>query len=149
MCNDDERAALLHGVDIRNWIAGNAERDPLSRRKLTFKNRHQVRADTSNQLPYAMSFPYSYISCPCTDVSIPISGGNLPQDDVDEEQERTFDPRSARANYSLYPLEHLLYCEDCQQMRCPRCTIEEIVCWYCPTCLFEMPSSMLRSDGYR
>ena len=90
-----------------------------------------------------ISFPYTYISCPCTDA------GNAPPDDDEEEQEWTFDPSSPRANYSLYPLEHLMYCEDCHQIRCPRCTIEEIVCWYCPTCLFEMPSSMLRSDGYR
>ncbi len=96
-----------------------------------------------------MSFPYSYISCPCADVSIPTDVGNAPQGDEDEEQERTFDPSSQRANYSLYPLEHLMYCEDCQRIRCPRCTVEEIVCWYCPTCIFEMPASILRGDGYR
>ena len=95
-----------------------------------------------------MNFPYTYISCPCNDVSTPINTGTKVQDD-EEEQERTFDPRSRRANFSLYPLEHLLYCEDCQQIRCPRCTAEEIVCWYCPSCLFEMPLSVLKSEGPR
>ena len=66
-----------------------------------------------------------------------------------EEEERTFDPRSPRSNYSLYPPEQLLYCEDCHQIKCPRCITEEIVCWYCPNCLFETPSSMVRSEGNR
>jgi len=96
-----------------------------------------------------MAFPYTYISCPCTDVSTPINGSKEPQNDEDDEQERTFDPRSSRANFSLYTIQHLLYCEDCQQIRCPRCTIEEIVAWYCPSCLFEMPSSMVKSEAGR
>lgn len=95
-----------------------------------------------------MNFPYVYISCPCTDVSTPNHGKAESQND-EEEQERTFDPRSPRANFSLYPLEHLLYCEECQQIRCPRCILEEIVCWYCPSCLFEMPLSVVKSEGPR
>ena len=99
--------------------------------------------------PFTMTnFPYTYISCPCNDVSTTISSSAKMQDD-EEEQEKTFDPKSRRANFSLYPLEHLLYCEDCQQIRCPRCTAEEIVCWYCPSCLFEMPLSVLKSEGPR
>ena len=70
-------------------------------------------------------------------------------EEVDEEEERTFDPRSPRSNFSLYPPEQLLYCEDCHQIKCPRCITEEIVCWYCPHCLFETPSSMVRSEGNR
>lgn len=105
------------------------------------------------QLSYAshsiiMNFPYTYISCPCTDISAP-TDGNREVQEGEEEREPTFDPRSPRANFSLYPLEHLLYCEDCQQIRCPRCIIEEIVCWYCPSCLFEMPLSVVKSEGPR
>ena len=95
-----------------------------------------------------MNFPYTYISCPCNDVSATISAGAKAQGD-EEEQEMTFDPRSGRSNFSLFPIEHLLYCEDCQQIRCPRCTAEEIVCWFCPSCLFEMPLSVLKSEGPR
>lgn len=108
-------------------------------------------------------FPYTYISCPCTDTSIPeqsalqasnnAGGGNenaqTQQGNTEEDEEKTFDPRSPRANYSLYPPEHLLYCEDCHQIKCPRCVTEEIVCWYCPNCLFETPSSMVKSEGNR
>ncbi|KAJ5293804.1 hypothetical protein PENANT_c002G05789 [Penicillium antarcticum] len=67
----------------------------------------------------------------------------------DEEEEQTFDPRSPRSNFSLYPPEQLLYCEECHQIKCPRCITEEIVSWFCPSCLFETPSSMVRSDGNR
>ena len=95
-----------------------------------------------------MALPYVYISCPCTDVSVPVN--KRPELDTnDEEQERTFDPRSTRTSYSLYPLEYLMYCEDCQQIRCPRCTTEEIVCWYCPGCLFEIPTTQIKSEGNR
>ncbi|KAF3386966.1 Dynactin subunit 4 [Penicillium rolfsii] len=123
-------------------------------------------------------FPYTYISCPCAETPVPDPArkrrsrespqkplperdteANEGQDDAqqpadtddeeDEAEEQTFDPRSPRSNFSLYPPEQLLYCEDCHQIKCPRCITEEIVSWYCPNCLFETPSSMVRSDGGR
>ena len=96
-----------------------------------------------------MTYPYTLVSCPCTDITQTGEGDEQLEDQDDGEEEHTFDPSSPRANYSLYPLDHLLYCEDCQQMRCPRCTIEEIVCWFCPNCLFEMPTSVVKSEGGR
>lgn len=124
-------------------------------------------------------FPYTYISCPCADTPVPDparkrrsreSPQKSPQkpppervdtdqdkklsakeedQEEDEDEEQTFDPRSPRSNFSLYPPEQLLYCEECHQIKCPRCITEEIVSWYCPSCLFETPSSMVRSDGNR
>ncbi|KAK1676822.1 dynactin p62 family protein [Colletotrichum godetiae] len=92
--------------------------------------------------------PYTYIRCPCSETHQSSEDGSStpgsPEDD-----ERTFDPRAPRANFSLYPLEHLMYCEDCHQIRCPRCVNEEIVTYYCPNCLFEVPSSNLKSEGNR
>ncbi|KAG5917687.1 hypothetical protein E4U42_007155 [Claviceps africana] len=76
----------------------------------------------------AHAIPYTFIQCPCSDLSA--SGNGLASDDVDEDDGRTFDPRAPRSNYSLYPIEHLLFCEDCQQIRCPRCVTEEIVTYY-------------------
>ncbi|KAF4977414.1 hypothetical protein FZEAL_6059 [Fusarium zealandicum] len=97
----------------------------------------------------ASVIPYTYIQCPCSDISpFERTDGSQPQDPTDSD-ERTFDPRAPRSNYSLYPLEYLLYCEDCQQIRCPRCVNEEVVTYYCPNCLFEVPSSNLRSEGNR
>jgi dynactin 4 len=96
--------------------------------------------------------PYTYFQCPCTDTSISTRNlGDSPLTETEEnsDDDRTFDPRAARSNYSLYPLEHLLYCEDCHQIRCPRCVLDEIVTWYCPNCLFEVPSSTVKSEGNR
>jgi len=98
-----------------------------------------------------MKFPYTYISCPCAGTATSSNAYNdaKQRGEAEEEQEKTFNPRSPRANFSLYPMEHLLYCEDCQQIRCPRCVVEEIVCWYCPSCLFEVTSMMVKNEGNR
>ncbi|KAK5659762.1 hypothetical protein OQA88_973 [Cercophora sp. LCS_1] len=96
--------------------------------------------------------PYTYIQCPCSDSSALLSrpaDASSPSSSRHEEDEHTFDPRAPRSNFSLYPLEYLLYCEDCHQIRCPRCVAEEIVTYYCPNCLFEVPSSNLKSEGNR
>ncbi|KAJ5054758.1 uncharacterized protein L3040_001022 [Drepanopeziza brunnea f. sp. 'multigermtubi'] len=97
--------------------------------------------------------PYTYFQCPCTDNSVPTRnlGPESPKSEEEdsEDDDRTFDPRAPRANYSLYPLEHLLYCEDCHQIRCPRCVLDEIVTFFCPNCLFEVPSSTVKSEGNR
>ncbi|KAF2686096.1 dynactin-like protein Arp1 p62 subunit RO2 [Lentithecium fluviatile CBS 122367] len=99
----------------------------------------------------AQPFPYTYYACDCFDSTTTTASKRASQvlAAAAEEDERDFDPRSPRSNYSLFPLEHLLYCEDCQQIRCPRCVIEETLNWYCPSCLFEVPSSVVKSDGNR
>jgi dynactin-4 len=98
----------------------------------------------------AQAFPYTYYACDCFDNNTTTSTKRtshvLAAFDDDEE---TLDPKNPRSNYALYPLEHLLYCEDCLQIRCPRCVIEETLNWYCPNCLFEVPSSVVKSDGNR
>ncbi|KAM3550123.1 hypothetical protein MY1884_008406 [Beauveria asiatica] len=91
--------------------------------------------------------PYTYIQCSCSDQPPADAGRGSPAATISEDDERTFDPRAPRSSYSLYPLEYLLYCEDCQQIRCPRCVTEETVTYFCPNCLFEVPSSNLRSEG--
>lgn len=98
----------------------------------------------------AQAFPYTFYACDCYDTSTTSSAKRASQIlAAADEEDRTFDPRNPRSNYALYPLEHLLYCEDCQQIRCPRCIIEETLNWYCPSCLFEVPSSVVKSDGNR
>ncbi|KAL5116425.1 hypothetical protein ACEQ8H_005661 [Pleosporales sp. CAS-2024a] len=98
----------------------------------------------------AQSFPYTYYACDCFESNTPTLAKRASHNPAEaDEEDRTFDPRSPRANYALYPLEHLMYCEDCQQIRCPRCVIEETLNWYCPSCLFEVPSSVVKSDGNR
>ncbi|KAG7115378.1 hypothetical protein HYQ45_016336 [Verticillium longisporum] len=46
--------------------------------------------------------PYSYIQCPCSESS-PAADSSAAKGEPDD---RTFDPRAPRANYSLYPLEY-------------------------------------------
>jgi len=97
--------------------------------------------------------PYTYFQCPCSDgwATLGRKGDGSPSsgDRDDDDEERTFDPRAARANFSLYTLDYLLYCEDCHQIRCPRCVAEEIITYFCPNCLFEVPSSNIKSEGNR
>jgi len=98
----------------------------------------------------AQAFPYTYYACDCCqadDTTTTTTAAD--DDDSTQHHDVTFDPRSPRANYALHPLEHLLYCEDCRQMRCGRCVAEETLAWYCPSCLFEVPSSVVKSDGPR
>jgi dynactin-4 len=117
----------------------------------------QVHADVGKRrshhaevIAMAQSFPYTYYACDCYDSNTSTSAKRASQILADaDEEDRTFDPRNPRSNYALYPLEHLLYCEDCHQIRCPRCVIEETLNWYCPSCLFEVPSSVVKSDGNR
>ncbi|KAI0165846.1 dynactin Arp1 p62 subunit RO2 [Xylariaceae sp. FL1272] len=96
--------------------------------------------------------PYTYIQCPCHDAiaqtraadeAPSTSSASLDDDD------NTFDPRAPRSSFSLYPLEYLLYCDVCHQIRCPRCISEELVSIYCPNCLFEVGSSSLKTEGNR
>ncbi|KAI5928462.1 dynactin p62 family protein [Camillea tinctor] len=97
--------------------------------------------------------PYTYIQCPCYETisrTRSSDGTQTPSSrDSFEEDERTFDPRAPRSNYCLYPLEYLLYCDVCHQIRCPRCVSEELVTIYCPNCLFEVGSSSLKTEGNR
>ncbi|KAL5338735.1 dynactin p62 family-domain-containing protein [Aspergillus crustosus] len=110
-------------------------------------------------------FPYTYISCPCANTSVPEPSRKRrsrespqkgspekprPVSQIEEdEDEQTFDPRALRSNFSLYTPDELLYCEDCHQIKCPRCITEEVLSWYCPSCMFETPSSLVRGEGNR
>ena len=98
-----------------------------------------------------MSAPYAFIRCPCAETSDFVDGAppGAAQHLDEPAQEMSFDPRSPRSCFSLYPREHLMWCEDCHDIRCPRCTIEEIVLWYCPSCMFEVSNSMVKSEGNR
>lgn len=114
----------------------------------------QLRSNTMN----SPTFPSIFIACPCSDNigQRVLSGPRKPSSTLEtdcaekeEEEEDAFDPRAARSTFSLFPLENLLFCADCNQVRCPRCVLEEIVCYFCPSCLFEVPSSTVKSEGNR
>lgn len=123
------------------------------RARLPHINQPQASPATLESHTMATFTPYTYFQCPCTESNLPtrrLGDDTLPSTPSEtEHDDRTFDPRAPRAPYNLYPLEHLLYCEDCHQIRCPRCVLDEIVTWYCPNCLFEVPSSTVKSEGNR
>ncbi|KAF2151009.1 hypothetical protein K461DRAFT_295106 [Myriangium duriaei CBS 260.36] len=109
----------------------------------------------------SISFPYTYIACPCSEQDESAAAtaharrtSVLPlrrESDIDDEDEedKPVNPHSFRANFNLYPCHQLLFCDECQQIRCPRCWAEETTNWYCPSCLFEVPSSVVKTDGNR
>ena len=111
----------------------------------------------------ALPFPYARYGCPCSDhagapapstatkrISKHVATGESSDIHNDNEgDDETFNPHEPRAAYSLFPLEQLLYCDECNATRCPRCCSEEMMCWYCPNCMFEVPSSGVKGDGNR
>ncbi|KAJ2511226.1 hypothetical protein GGI11_005181 [Coemansia sp. RSA 2049] len=61
------------------------------------------------------------------------------------------DPSSATHAKRLLPLcastiESLYYCDDCSELRCTRCVIEEPAGYHCPNCLFDVPSASVRGE---
>lgn len=104
------------------------------------------------------TYPYTYYACPCTTPTPTLSAAkkhartpsstNTTDEELPEEA-TPLNPHDARSNYSLYPLNSLLYCDECQKIACQRCCTEEILNWYCPNCLFEVPSSSVKADGNR
>ncbi|KAJ1562158.1 hypothetical protein HK405_015257, partial [Cladochytrium tenue] len=49
----------------------------------------------------------------------------------------------------LHPLYRMYYCDYCHCLRCPSCVQEEIVSFYCPNCLFEVPSASVKAEKNR
>ncbi|KAI2642838.1 dynactin Arp1 p62 subunit RO2 [Xylaria nigripes] len=111
-----------------------------------------VQCSSPQRFQMASFTPYTYIQCPCYEsTNQSWSADDAPSfaRGLTEEREDNFDPRAPRSNFSLYPLEYLFYCDVCHQIRCPRCVSEELATIYCPSCLFEVGSSSLKTEGNR
>lgn len=48
---------------------------------------------------------------------------------------------------ALYRLEYLLFCDICMSVRCERCVDEEVICRFCPSCLFEVTIASAKTDN--
>jgi len=55
----------------------------------------------------------------------------------------------ASSAYSFHPLHSLFFCEECDAVRCNRCVLLEVSGYYCPNCLFEVPSASVRAEKNR
>ncbi|KAI0086988.1 dynactin p62 family-domain-containing protein [Irpex rosettiformis] len=58
-------------------------------------------------------------------------------------------PHLASSSYSFHPLHNLFFCEECDAIRCNRCVMVEVSGYYCPNCLFEVPSASVRAEKNR
>ncbi|VVT46029.1 uncharacterized protein SAPINGB_P001011 [Magnusiomyces paraingens] len=122
-------------------------------------------------MPQRRPFPWVDIVCPCHDDDLVSLDGVFISDlhhgasGLNESTPRTPQkihahthapkrPRSAIPAsiwdpFSRHKVETLYFCELCQEIRCPRCVDEEILCLYCPVCLFEVTPSTARAEGNR
>ncbi|GAA5928338.1 uncharacterized protein JCM15063_003854 [Sporobolomyces koalae] len=53
------------------------------------------------------------------------------------------------ALFQHHSLSSLLFCEECDAIRCDSCASNEVACYYCPNCLFEVPSASVRGEKNR
>lgn len=58
-------------------------------------------------------------------------------------------PHLPSSAYSFHPLHTLFFCEECDVVRCNRCVSVEVSTYYCPNCLFEVPSASVRAEKNR
>ena len=47
------------------------------------------------------------------------------------------------------PLYSLYYCPDCACVRCNECIAWEVIGYFCPNCLFEVPSTSVKAQKSR
>ncbi|THH20604.1 hypothetical protein EW146_g779 [Bondarzewia mesenterica] len=70
--------------------------------------------------------------CPC------LTSSNIPPQ-----------PHLSSSSYSFHPLHELYFCEECDAVRCNHCVSIEVSGYYCPNCLFEVPSASVRAEKNR
>lgn len=58
-------------------------------------------------------------------------------------------PHLPSSSFSFHPLHTLFFCEECDAIRCNRCVAVEVSTYYCPNCLFEVPSASVRAEKNR
>lgn len=58
-------------------------------------------------------------------------------------------PEYASSFADFSPLERLYFCEECDAIRCDECVGVEVASYYCPSCLFDVPSANVRADKNR
>ncbi|KAF9444330.1 dynactin p62 [Macrolepiota fuliginosa MF-IS2] len=58
-------------------------------------------------------------------------------------------PHLPSSLHHFHPLHNLFFCEECDAVRCNRCVAVEVSTYYCPNCLFEVPSASVRAEKNR
>ncbi|ORY25840.1 dynactin p62 family-domain-containing protein [Naematelia encephala] len=57
-----------------------------------------------------------------------------------------YPPSYPSSSSSFSPLSHLYFCEECDAIRCDQCVAVEVASYFCPNCLFDVPSANVRAD---
>ena len=109
---------------------------------------------TDNCAAMVTAIPYTYYACPCTDISEDTRFEytrfvGRAADTEELEEGSTINPAEPRANHILFPLEDLLFCNECHEIRCPRCYYEEALYYYCPNCLMETAATAVKTETNR
>ncbi|WWC87726.1 uncharacterized protein L201_002618 [Kwoniella dendrophila CBS 6074] len=58
-------------------------------------------------------------------------------------------PSYPSSSSSYHSLDKLYFCEECDAVRCDLCSAIEIASYFCPNCLFDVPSANVRADKNR
>ncbi|WVW79965.1 hypothetical protein I302_101938 [Kwoniella bestiolae CBS 10118] len=58
-------------------------------------------------------------------------------------------PTYPSSSSSYHQLDKLYFCEECDAVRCDQCVAVEIASYFCPNCLFDVPSANVRADKNR
>ena len=58
-------------------------------------------------------------------------------------------PQHPAHPFAFHRLPSLYFCEECDSVRCNRCVSIEVSGYYCPNCLFEVPSASVRAEKNR
>nr|KAJ3419152.1 hypothetical protein HK105_007340 [Polyrhizophydium stewartii] len=69
--------------------------------------------------------------------------------DTDHDETLQPPPSVPAQALALHPIESLLFCAECKELRCSDCVAEEISCYYCPNCMFEVPSASVKAERAR
>ncbi|CAG8467689.1 7382_t:CDS:2 [Ambispora leptoticha] len=93
--------------------------------------------------------PFVHYHCACPDVYSSTESSETAATCTPLNVDSPPSVNSPRIHHSTFPLSKLYICEDCHQIRCPRCVQEEIICYYCPNCLFEVPTASVKSERNR
>jgi dynactin-4 len=58
-------------------------------------------------------------------------------------------PAPPMAPFEYHGLPSLYFCEECDAIKCSECIIEEVSLYFCPLCMFEVPTASVRSEAHR
>lgn len=85
---------------------------------------------------------------------VPPTTGTHPSAEAHESARSTkekefFDSGNTSDTHGSQSLSRLYFCDSCDEIRCSKCTQDEIVCYYCPNCLFDVPTASVKMEKHK